>query len=33
MHGGDVTLKSKVNEGSTFTFRVPAGSEAARQAA
>ncbi len=26
MHGGDVVLKSKLNEGSTFTFRVPAAS-------
>lgn len=28
LHGGDVILKSKLNEGSTFTFRIPAASEA-----
>ena len=27
LHGGDVTLKSKLNEGSTFTFRIPASAE------
>jgi PAS domain S-box-containing protein len=34
LHGGDVTLKSAINEGSTFTFRIPATPEsAARRAA
>lgn len=28
LHGGDVTLASKLNEGSTFTFRIPTASDA-----
>lgn len=36
LHGGDVVLKSKLNEGSTFSFRIPAASDpsqVAKQAA
>lgn len=28
LHGGDVTLSSKLNEGSTFTFRIPTAHDA-----